>query len=270
MMDAFVEPLAGQATSGLFDLRGKVVLLTGATGGLGIAIASAMAAHGASLLLSDDRAAACEPLAQRLRASGAVADVLPCDLSRHEQVEALATAALARHGRIDVLVLNAGIQGPAGPMHAVLADDWQRVMEINLRSAATLCNRIAPAMARQGGGSIMLMSSIAGLRGNKAIGLYGMSKAALAQLARNLAVEWGPHNVRANAIAPGLIRTPLAAALLADQQFMAHRLRATPLRRPGEPQEVAGVAILLASAAGAFMTGQTIVVDGGTTTSDGN
>jgi NAD(P)-dependent dehydrogenase (short-subunit alcohol dehydrogenase family) len=125
-------------------------------------------------------------------------------------------------------------------------------------------------MAARGGGSVVLMSSIAGLRGNGSIGLYGLSKAALAQLARNLAVEWGPQGVRVNAVSPGLIRTPLAAGLLGDDAFMARRLQATPLRRVGEPEEIAGVVAMLVSRAGGFITGQNLVVDGGTTISDGS
>lgn len=257
-------------TQSQFDLRGRVVLLTGATGGLGAAIAQAMADHGATLLLSDHNAVACEALASQLRTQGHKAAALPCDLSQPAEVHQLAASAQQRHGRIDTLVCNAGIQGPAGPLDAVTAQQWDAVMDVNLRSAATLSTLLIPAMADNGGGSVILMSSIAGLRGNKAIGLYGLSKAALAQLARNLAVEWGPRNVRVNAIAPGLIRTPLAAGLLADQSFMTRRMAQTPLRRPGEPHEIAGVAVMLASAAGAFITGQTLVVDGGTTISDGN
>lgn len=254
----------------LFDLRDRVVLLTGAAGGLGTALAQAMAVQSAALLLSDHNADDCEALAQLLRAQGHSANALPCDLSRHEQVKQLAASALEPHGRVDILVCNAGIQGPAGPLHAVSDEQWDTVMDVNLRSAATLSNLLIPAMAKNGGGSVILMSSIAGLRGNKAIGLYGLSKAALSQLARNLAVEWGAHNVRVNAIAPGLIRTPLAAGLLADETFMTRRMAQTPLRRPGEPHEIAGVAVMLASGAGAFITGQTLVVDGGTTISDGN
>ena len=143
-------------------------------------------------------------------------------------------------------------------------------MAINLRSAMTLAARLAPQMAARGGGSIVLMASIAGLRGNKSIGLYGLSKAALAQLARNLAVEWGPQGVRVNAISPGLIETPLADGLMRNAAFMQRRLAMTPLRRVGQPHEVAGVAVMLASAAGGFITGQNLVVDGGTLISDGN
>jgi NAD(P)-dependent dehydrogenase (short-subunit alcohol dehydrogenase family) len=143
-------------------------------------------------------------------------------------------------------------------------------MTVNLRSVHWLTSLIAPQMAERGGGSVIIVSSIAGVRGNKAIGLYGLSKAASAQLTRNLAVEWGPRNVRANAISPGLIRTQFAAPLLSNEAVLERRLSLTPLRRVGEPHEIAGVAVMLASPAGAFITGQNLIVDGGTTISDGN
>lgn len=257
------------ARAPLFDLTGKVALVTGATGGLGSAIAQALAEHGAKVLVSDLDADACEHQAERLRAAGGAAQALAADLSLPLGVRALAASALALHGCVDVLVCNAGVQGPAGPMAGITDANWQQVMDLNLRAAVELTSGLLPAMAAHGGGSVILMSSIAGLRGNKAIGLYGLSKAALAQLARNLAVEWGPHGVRVNAISPGLIRTPLAAGLMDNADFMQRRLSLTPLRRVGEPQEIAGVAVMLASAAGGFITGHNLVVDGGTTISDG-
>lgn len=250
----------------LFDLSGRTALVTGATGGLGAAIAEEMAAHGAEVVLSDLDAGACAALARRLREAGHRARPLAADLSRHAEVEALAVAA----GAIDVLVCNAGIQGPAGPIGEVSDADIDRVLDLNLKSALWLTARLLPGMAERGGGSVILMSSIAGLRGNKAIGLYGLSKAALAQLGRNLAVEWGPRGVRVNAISPGLIRTPLSEALLADAPFMQRRLALTPLRRVGEPHEIAGVAVMLASRAGGFVNGHNLVVDGGTTIGDGS
>jgi NAD(P)-dependent dehydrogenase (short-subunit alcohol dehydrogenase family) len=185
-------------------------------------------------------------------------------------VDALAERALKRCQRIDILVCNAGVQGPAGPLGESSDADWQRVMDTNLRSALWLCSAVIPAMAARGAGSVILMSSIAGIRGNKSIGLYRLSKAALAQLARNLAVEWGPAGVRVNAISPGLIRTALAEPLLTNSAFMERRLALTPLRRIGEPHEIAGAVVLLASRAGAFITGHNLVIDGGTTISDGN
>ena len=254
----------------LFSLAGKSVLITGAGGGLGQAIAELFASAGARLILTDQTDVSAEAAAAAVRAGGAVVRSFGLDLA---DIAALRTRALdlVNTGDApDVLVLNAGMQGPAGPINEVSETDWQRVMTVNLSSAHALTSAFVPAMARRGGGSIILMASIAALRGNKAIGLYGLSKAALAQLARNLAVEWGPLNIRANAIAPGLIRTPLSRELMANSNFMVRRLSMTPLRRVGEPHEVAGVALLLASDAGAFITGQTLVVDGGTLISDGS
>lgn len=254
----------------LFDLTGQVALVTGAAGGLGESLASALAAHGASVVVSDVDEPACRRLADSLRDGGERALPLAADLATPAGVADLVARAHAEAGRIDVLVCNAGIQGPAGPLDAVTADDWDRVMHLNLRAAHLLAAGVVPGMAARGGGSVILVSSIAGLRGNQAIGLYGLSKAALAQLARNLAVEWGPRGVRANAISPGLIRTPLSRGLLADGAFMARRLALTPLRRVGEPHEVAGVAVMLASRAGGFITGHNLVVDGGTLIGDGS
>lgn len=256
----------GLRPDALFDLRGHRALVTGATQGLGLAIAQTLAAQGAHLIVSDLDAGACDRTAATLRADGHEAQALAADLGDAAEIDRLCTQA----GAVDVLVCNAGIQGPAGPLAAARDEDWQRVLDLNLRASARLACGLIPAMAARGGGSVILMSSIAGLRGNGAIGLYGLSKAALAQLARNLAVEWGPHGVRVNAVSPGLIRTPLAAGLIADAAFMARRLQATPLRRVGEPEEIAGVVAMLASRAGGFITGHNLVVDGGTTISDGS
>lgn len=255
---------------GLFSLAGQVALVTGATGGLGQAIALAYAQHGASLVLTDRDDAALRDIAARCASLGGAVRTVVADLSAPAQVQALAEQARAAFGRIDLLVCNAGMQGPAGPLLAVPAEDWARVFQVNLASAHALCAALVPAMGARGHGRVVLMASIAALRGNGAIGLYGLSKAALAQMARNLAVEWGPRGVCVNAIAPGLIRTPLADGLMANAAFMARRLAATPLRRVGEPHEVAGVAVMLASAAGGFITGQMLVVDGGTLISDGS
>ncbi|WP_295381941.1 SDR family NAD(P)-dependent oxidoreductase [uncultured Pseudacidovorax sp.] len=254
----------------LFALDGQVALVTGAAGGLGRAIALAYAQHGARLVLSDREGDGLHEVAARCASLGTAVHTVAADLAEPAQVQRLAEQAQAAFGRIDLLVCNAGMQGPAGPLLAVPAEDWARVFQVNLASAHALCAALVPAMGARGHGRVVLMASIAALRGNGAIGLYGLSKAALAQMARNLAVEWGLRGVCVNAIAPGLIRTPLAAGLMVNAAFMARRLAATPLRRVGEPHEVAGVAVMLASAAGGFITGQTLVVDGGTLISDGS
>lgn len=250
----------------LFDLSGRTALVTGATQGIGLAITHALAGQGARVIISDRQPEACSAAAHALQAAGYDVGAIAADLSMPAQVDALCD----RAGDVEVLVCNAGIQGPAGPLAAATDADWQAVLQVNLRAAAHLTSRMIPGMAARGDGSVVLMASIAGLRGNKAIGLYGMSKAALAQLARNLAVEWGPHGVRVNAVSPGLIRTPLAAGLLDNEVFLERRLLATPLRRVGKPDEVAGAVVFLASRAGGFVTGHNLVVDGGTLISDGS
>lgn len=257
-------------SSPLFSLNGQVALITGATRGIGRAIAVRMGEAGAKVVVSSEDAAACRSTAQELRAGGADALGIECDVFSREAVEALFTRAIAAAGRIDILVCNAGVAPHLGPMGTASDRDWELTMTVNLRSVLWLTTLAIPGMAERGGGSVIITSSIAGLRGNKAIGLYGVSKAAQAELVRSLAVEWGPRNVRVNAISPGMIRTELARPLLDDPQVMSRRLALTPLRRVGEPDEIAGVAVMLAAAAGAFITGQNLVVDGGTLIGDGN
>ncbi len=261
--------LDGKDYRTMFSLKGRTALVTGACGGLGSAIVDLFASAGARLILSDidEQALAGRLAAMDAPRSGHAA--LPLDLSDLSAVRAGMRAMVARGDVPDCLILNAGMQGPAGPIGKVDQEDWDRVMTVNLASAHAICSELLPAMAERGGGSVTFMASIAGLRGNKSIGLYGLTKAALSQFARNLAVEWGPRNIRANAIAPGLTRTPLARGLMEDAVFMERRLAMTPLRRVGEPEEIAATALYLASPAGAFVTGQTIVVDGGTVITDG-
>lgn len=261
----------GMAEGGaLFDLSGKVALVTGAARGIGLGIAGALARQGAAVVLSDKDGDGCARAAAALGECGLRAMAIACDVTDRPALERMVEQVQAVHGRIDILVCNAGIAGHNGPIATATDADWDATMTVNLRSILWLTGLVVPGMAARRDGSVVIVSSIAGLRGNKSIGLYGLSKAATAQLARNLAVEWGPSNVRVNAIAPGFIRTDLSAALLADAPFMERRMALTPLRRPGEVEEVAGLAVLLASPSGAFITGQTIVVDGGTTISDGN
>jgi NAD(P)-dependent dehydrogenase (short-subunit alcohol dehydrogenase family) len=257
-------------SSSLFDLTGKTALVTGATRGIGLAVARAYGQAGARLAISSESLEDCRRVAAILAGEGLEAWPVRADLSQRAEVAGLAAAVLEQFGGLDALVCNAGVAPHMGPLATASDADWQTTLDINLRSALWLTNAVLPSMAARGGGSVVLMASIAGVRGNKALGLYGLSKAALAQLARNLAVEWGPANIKVNAISPGVIQTEFARPLTDSPALMEKRLALTPLRRVGTPAEIAGLALLLAAPAGGFITGQNLIVDGGTTIGDGN
>jgi NAD(P)-dependent dehydrogenase (short-subunit alcohol dehydrogenase family) len=193
-----------------FDLSGRVAVVTGSSRGIGRAIAEQMAAFGARVVVSSRKAEACEPVAAGIRERGGEAAVIPCNISRKDEVEALIAGALERFGRIDALVCNAAVNPSYGPLAELTDEAFDKIMGANVKSTLWLCNRAIPGMAERGGGSVVIVSSIAGIRGTEMIGGYGISKAADFALARNLAVEWGPRNVRVNCIAPGLVRTDFA------------------------------------------------------------
>jgi NAD(P)-dependent dehydrogenase (short-subunit alcohol dehydrogenase family) len=249
----------------LFDLTGKVAIVTGSTKGIGRAIAERMAEHGAKVVISSRKADVCETVAQGIRDTGGEAIAIPCHVAHKDQLQALVDGTVAQWGGIDIVVGNAGVNPYFGPAAGMSDEAYDRVMNANVRSNFWLCNMVAPKLAERGGGAIIIISSIGGLRGSPMIGVYGISKAADMQLVRNVAVEWGPRNVRANCLAPGIIRTDFARALWEDPAIYKKRARETPLQRIGEPDEVAGAAVFLASAAGNFISGQTIVIDGGIT-----
>lgn len=249
----------------MFDLAGKRAIITGSTRGIGRAIAEAFVAAGAQVVVSS------EDPADTARASADLGQPgIACDVADDAALARLVDGTIAALGGIDILVCNAGITGAPGPFATIDMGDYARVMAINLRSQVVLANLALPHIAQGNGGSVVLISSLSALRGNGAISAYALAKAGVSQLARNLAVEWGPRGVRANAIAPGFIATDLSKPLLENEAFMARRMAMTPLRRPGTVQEVAGAALFLASAAGGFVTGQTLVVDGGTLITDGS
>jgi len=196
-------------------------------------------------------------------ARGGEAMAVACNIGRKEELRRLAEAAVGAYGRVDTLVCNAAVNPYFGPAQDIPDDAFDHIMNSNLRSQLWLCQMVLPGMAERGGGSAILVSSIGGFRGSPRLGIYGVSKAADMQLARALAVEWGPRNVRVNSIAPGLVRTDFARALWEDPANLRRRTRDTPLLRIGEPDEIAGAAVFLASRASSFMTGQSIVIDGG-------
>ena len=249
----------------LFDLTGKVAVVTGSSKGIGRAIAERMAEHGARVVVSSRKADVCEEVAAGIRAKGGEAIVLPANIGRKEQLQALVNDTIAHWGGIDILVCNAAVNPYFGPAIDCPDDAFDRIMASNVKSNFWLCNMTLPQMAERGGGAVIVISSIAGIRGSPTIGAYGISKAADTALVRNVAVEWGRKNIRANCIAPGLVKTDFARALWEDPAVLAKRVRDSPLPRIGEPDEIAGAAIFLASAAGSFTTGQTFVIDGGVT-----
>ena len=247
----------------LFDLAGKTAVITGSSRGIGRAIAEAFAAAGARVVISSRKADACAAAADAIRAAGGTAAAIACHIGDKAQLERLVTETRAAFGTIDILVCCAGINPYYGPLEKVDDAMFDRIMATNVRSNLTLAALVRGEMAARRDGAIIIVSSIAGLRGTAGLGPYAISKAADMQLARNLALEWGKDNIRVNCLAPGLIRTDFARALWEDEALMRQRLAATPLGRIGEPEEVAGAALLLASPAGRFITGQTIVIDGG-------
>ncbi|KEZ77649.1 SDR family NAD(P)-dependent oxidoreductase [Salinisphaera hydrothermalis] len=249
----------------LFDLTGQVAVITGSSRGIGKAIAWQMAAHGAKVVISSRKVEACETVAEELRNAGFEATAVACHVGDKSQLQNLVDNTTAKYGGIDVLVCNAATNPVYGPTRDMTDEAWDKIMNTNVRSTFWLCNMVLPGMAERGRGRVIVLSSIAALRGNDVIGTYGVSKAAEAALVRNLAVEWGPKNIRVNAIAPGLVRTDFAKALIDDPKRLAQAEQRTPVRRIGEPDDIAGVAVFLASAAGDYVTGQTLIADGGET-----
>jgi NAD(P)-dependent dehydrogenase (short-subunit alcohol dehydrogenase family) len=251
----------------LFDLSGKVAVVTGSSRGIGRAIAERMAEHGAKVVISSRKAEPCQEVAGAINAKfgNGRAAAIPANISLKEQLTHLVDETMRVFGQIDVLVCNAASNPHYGPLHTITDDQFSKTLSNNIISNHWLINLVAPQMIARKDGSIIIVSSVGGLRGSPIIGAYCISKAADFQLARNLAVEFGPHNVRINCIAPGLIRTDFARALWENPDNLKRSTARTPLGRIGEPDEIAGAAVLLASRAGNFMTGQAIVIDGGNT-----
>jgi NAD(P)-dependent dehydrogenase (short-subunit alcohol dehydrogenase family) len=249
----------------LFDLSGKVAIITGSTKGIGKAIAERMAEQGASVVISSRNQDVCDDVAADIVARGGRAIGVPCNINYKEQLESLVEKTNSAFGDIDILVCNAALNPYFGPSQEIPDEAFDKVMHANIGSVHRLCQLVIPNMKKLGGGSVVIISSIGGLKGSGSLGAYAISKAADMQMARNLAVEWGPDNIRVNCIAPGLVRTDFARALWEDPNIYKSTVANYPLRRIGEPDEIAGAAVFLTSSAGSFTTGQTLVIDGGGT-----
>jgi NAD(P)-dependent dehydrogenase (short-subunit alcohol dehydrogenase family) len=251
--------------SPLFDLTGRTALITGSSRGIGRAIAERMAEAGARVVVSSRKIDACEEVVAAIEKSGGEAIAIGCNISNKDELATLVARTREAYGKIDILVCNAAVNPHFGPTQEIPDSAFQKVLDCNIRSNHWLCQMVIPEMAERKDGAVLIVSSIGGLKGSMSLGTYGLSKAADMALARNLAVEWGPKNVRVNCIAPGVVRTDFAKALWDNPEIYQATVTRYPLRRIGEPDEIAGTAIFLASKAGSFITGQTIVVDGGGT-----
>ena len=250
----------------LFDLTGKVAIITGSSRGIGRAIAERMADHGAKVVISSRKAGPCDEVAAEINAAHpGHAIAIPANISSKADLQRLVDETRKAFGKIDILVCNAASNPYYGPMIGIEDDQFRKILENNVIANHWMVQMVAPEMVARKDGAIIIVSSIGGLRGSPVIGAYNISKAADFQLARNLAVDLGPDNVRVNCIAPGLIKTDFAKALWDNPDTLKRATSGSPLRRIGEANEIAGAAVFLASAAGTFMTGQAIVIDGGAT-----
>ncbi len=251
----------------LFDLTGKVAIITGSSRGIGRAIAEAMADQGAKVVISSRKAEACAEAADAINGKHGEgrAIVVPANISSKEALQNLVDETRRQLGRIDILVCNAASNPYYGPMGGITDEQFRKILENNVIANHWIIQMVAPEMLERKEGSIIVVSSIGGLTASEVIGAYNISKAADFQLARNLAAEFGPAGVRVNCIAPGLVRTDFARALWENPDTLKAVTRGTPMRRIGEPHEIAGAAVFLASPASTFMTGQAVIVDGGST-----
>jgi len=250
----------------LFDLTGKVAVITGSSRGIGKAMAERMADHGAKVVISSRKPGPCEEVANAINEKHPGAAIAaPANISSKEDLQRLVDETRKAFGQIDILVCNAASNPYYGPMSGITDDAFRKILDNNIISNHWLIHMVAPEMKERHDGAIIIVSSVGGLRGNAVIGAYNISKAADFQLARNLAHELSPHNIRVNCIAPGLVKTDFARALWDTPEAEKRSSSTTPLRRLGEPDDIAGAAVFLASKAGSWMTGQAVVVDGGAT-----
>jgi NAD(P)-dependent dehydrogenase (short-subunit alcohol dehydrogenase family) len=248
-----------------FDLTGKVAVVTGASKGIGEAIARALGEFGATVVVSSRRLEAVEAVAEQLRAAGITASAVAAHMGDMAQARALMDEVIARHGGVDIIVNNAATNPVFGPMMNADESVFQKIMAVNVQGPLELCKRAVPVLRSRGGGSIVNIASVGGLNPERMLGLYSVSKSALISLTKVMAKEWGGMGIRANAICPGLIKTKFSQALWQNDQVLKQALAMAPISRIGMPQDLAGLAVFLASDAAAYCTGGVFVADGGLT-----
>ena len=253
----------------LFNLNNKSILITGSSRGIGKSIARHCAIHGANVIISSRKLNICEQTAEEINneVGKELAHPIAASISDENQLDELVKKTREKLGKIDVLICNAATNPFMGSMLDMPNDKFDKVMNNNIKSNQILCNLVLPEMIDREDGSIIIISSIAAIKGSAILGAYNISKAADVMIVKNIAAEFGHKNIRANSIAPGLIKTDFAKALWENPEILKTVLRTTPMQRIGEPDEIAGIAVMLASEAGNYINGQTIVVDGGTTIS---
>lgn len=254
------------ASDTLFDLNGKTAIVTGASRGIGEAIARRLAQHGANVVVSSRKVDSCQSVVDSINeAEGReAAFAIGCNISHKEELQRLVDETKAKWGPADILVSNAAVNPYYGPSADMSDEQFDKILTCNVKASHWLSHMVLPEMRAKKDGAIIIISSIGGFVGSSAIGAYNISKAADLQLARNLAVECGPDNVRVNCICPGVVKTYFAEALWKDPKIEKMMTQQLPLRRFGEPDDIAGAAVFLASPAGRWMTGQGMIVDGGT------
>ncbi|HMM45954.1 MAG TPA: glucose 1-dehydrogenase [Candidatus Macondimonas sp.] len=248
-----------------FDLTGKVAVVTGASKGIGEAIARALGEFGATVVVSSRRLEAVEAVAEQLRAAGIEASAVAAHMGDMAQARALMDEVIARHGGVDIIVNNAATNPVFGPMMNADESVFQKIMAVNVQGPLELCKRAVPVLRSRGGGSIVNIASVGGLNPERMLGLYSVSKSALISLTKVMAKEWGGMGIRANAICPGLIKTKFSQALWQNDQVLKQALAMAPISRIGMPQDLAGLAVFLASDAASYCTGGVFVADGGLT-----
>jgi NAD(P)-dependent dehydrogenase (short-subunit alcohol dehydrogenase family) len=246
-----------------FDLTGKVAIVTGSSKGIGESIARGLAEHGAKVVISSRSQEAVDEVAGQFRKDGLEATGIACHVGDEDQLKNLVEKTIEKYGGVDILVNNAATNPVFDKLTNTGGDVFDKIMNVNVKACLTLANLCYPSMVERGGGSVINIASVEGLKPSNRLGLYSVSKAALIMLTKSQAQEWGRKGIRSNAICPGLIKTKFSAALWQDektlQQFVGH----LPSGRPAEPDEMAGLAVFLASEAASYCTGQTFTADGG-------
>jgi dehydrogenase/reductase SDR family protein 4 len=249
----------------MFNLDGKVAIVTGASKGIGEAIARALGQAGAKVVVSSRKQEAVDALCASLRIEGTDATAIAANVGKGEDLQSLVQGTIAQYGGVDILINNAAANPVFGPVEDTETWAFDKIMDVNVKGPFELGKLVLPSMKSRGGGAIVNISSIGGLKPEPQLGIYSVSKAALLSLTKVMAKEWGAYGVRANAICPGLIKTKFSEALWANEQILQHMMGLQPIARIGTPEEIAALTLFLSCDASAYSTGSVFTADGGYT-----